>query len=382
MNGQALGRAAVHSAEAAHLLRQGLHNQAEQCLKQAITLDPGNPQWHLELARLQRLHDPYLAKAAYEAAQSLGSPNAIFEASALYAEANSIEYLPPQALWHVDRLDIGAKLLFARDYLGASSVRMTDTFGLYRKHILQRTQGREPESLTKTSLADYERCFMALIDAIKAAGFKDEFAIPVDADGRILNGAHRLSAALALQLDRVPVVRIPYPWKGLEWGMAWFLNQAFMPAEINQLLQLWIHAHPEQTGLLIIEHDGTGVPNELMLELKQQFSMLAWRDLHTAVPQPPCFSGDGSPLPQGPWRYVLLDKNEHALHTFSDRQNEKHAPHLHCRAIVGDVCRTWSSSLLDEAIVSSWHPKCAHNPDNTSAIAAWTRYSLPSVSAC
>ena len=77
MSGQAQESAAVHSGEAAHLLRQGLHNQAEQCLKQAITLDPSNPQWHLELARLQRLHDPYLAKAAYEAAQSLGSPNAI-----------------------------------------------------------------------------------------------------------------------------------------------------------------------------------------------------------------------------------------------------------------------------------------------------------------
>lgn len=382
MSGQAQESAAVHSGEAAHLLRQGLHNQAEQCLKQAITLDPGNPQWHLELARLQRLHDPYLAKAAYEAAQSLGSPNAIFEASALYAEANSIEYLPPQALWHVDRLDIGAKLLFARDYLGSSSVRMTDTFGLYRKHILQRTQGREPESLTKTSLADYERCFMALIESIKAEDFKDEFAIPVDSEGKILNGAHRLSAALALQLDRVPVIRMPHPWKGLEWDMAWFLNQTFTPAEINQLLLLWIQAHPDQAGLLIIEYDGTGVPNELMLELKQQFSMLAWRDLHPAIPLSPFFPEDSSPLPQGPWRYILLDANEHTLHAFSARQNEQNAPRLHCQAIFGDVCRAWTSSLLDEAIVSSWHPKCAHNPGNMSAIAAWTRYSLSPVSAC
>ena len=373
MNAQEKNVAASHSAEAMRLVRQGLHRQAEQYLAQAISFDPDNAQWHLELARLQRLHDADLARAAYDDAQSLGSASATLEASALYAPAGEIEYVSPHALWRSDRLDIGAKLLFCRDYLDSPGEN-TEASALYRKHILQRTQGSEPESLLKTSLEDYEHCFTALIESIRTEGFKDAFAIPVDMDGRILNGAHRLSAALALQLEYVPVVRMPAPWKGLEWGMAWFLAHGFAPAEINQLLQLWIKAHPTQTQLLVIEHHGSGVPAELMSELRQQFPMLAWRDLHPTVPLSPFFPEDGLPLPKGPWRYVLIDTDPVVLQAFCALQNERHAHRLDCRVLSGAACAAWTSVLLDETIIASWHPEHGLPPGNASSIESWTRY--------
>lgn len=370
--------ALAYAHHAMQLLRQGLHRQAEACLGEAISLDPANAQWHLELARLQRTYNTALARTAYDAAQSLGSPNAILEASSLYAEASHIEHLPPHALWRPDRLDISVKLLLARHFLGSSPDERADVHALYRKHILQRTKGKEPETLAKSSLEDYETCFMKLIESIKMEGFKDEFAIPVDASGRILGGAHRLSAALALRLESVPVIRMPAPWEGLEWGMAWFLHHGFSPFEINHLLQLWIEAHPDQIGLLIMEHDGSGVPAELMLELKQHFSVLAWRDLHPATSLPYSLQQQGSPLPQGPWRYVLVDANPDALQAFSICQNEQYAYRLNCSAISGAACLTWTSYLLDEAMIASWHASYAHLRGDASSIASWTRYALQS----
>lgn len=352
--------------------KQGQFQKAEQCLQLAILQEPDNAQWQLELARLQRLHNPMLARKAFDTAQSLGSIDAELEAAALYAKAGTIEYLPPAALWHVDRLDIAVKLLFAQHHLSLLDGCKTDAESFYTRHIFHRTKGNEPGSLSKSSVEDYESSFKALIESIKSDGFKDEFAIPVNCQGKILNGAHRLAAALALQLEQVPVVRMPPPRKNWEWGMAWFLNQDFNPVEINQLIQLWANAHPDQIGLLIVEHAGSAIPPTLMIELAQRFPLLAWRDLHPAV-APSLLPSDISPLPTGSWRYVLVSGDVQELQNFSIRQNQQYA-YLDCKVISGASSAAWISSLLDENILASWHPQRVPPADNASSIAMWTCY--------
>lgn len=366
--------ASEHAETAMRLVKQGRQQQAEQFLMQAVSLEPANAQWHLELARLQRLHDRSLARRTYGIAQSLGSINAEFEVRALLEEPGAIEYLCPEEIWQADRLDISVKLLFARSFLKPSNMQAGIAGGLYRRHILQRTKGQEPESLGKTSEEDYEYAFERLIESMRSSGFHDEFAIPIDCNGRILNGAHRLAAALALQLDRVPVVRMPPSWHALDWGMSWFLRHDFHPEEINLLLRLWIEAHPDRIGLLVVEHWGSGVPEDFMFALHQEFRLLAWRDLHPTVALTSLLQDDAAP-PRGPWRYVLVDKRkEHVFRAFSAQQNEKHAHRLQCRALSGDKSRSWIASLLDETVVASWHPESPTPASYTSSIASWMRY--------
>lgn len=359
--------------KAVQRLKQGQLHEAEQLLKQALTLQPDNAQWLLELARLQRRYDPDQALGAFEAARQLGSVDAELEAAALYAKPGVIEYLSPAVIWQSDRLDIGAKLLFARNYLSQKQDTTTEAMAFYDRHILLRTGGKEPGSLRKTSLEDYQQSFITLIESIRLNGFKEEFAIPVDNDERILNGAHRLAAALALRLEKIPVVRMPPAWKGWEWGMAWFLNQGFTPAEINLLLQLWVEAHGNQVGLLIIEHSGNGVPPVVMSELAQQFSLLAWRELNP-ISSPLSLPENFLCLPKGPWRYVLVNTKGQDLQTFAIRQNKKHTGSLHCSAISGASCQALLDCLLNESIVASWHPDCVRPTDNSSSMAMWTRY--------
>ncbi|WP_188381896.1 FkbM family methyltransferase [Oxalicibacterium faecigallinarum] len=355
------------------LLKQGKEKEAEAYLHQAVRLQPSNAQWHLELARLQRLHDRERAKKTYGIAQSLGSINAEFEVRALSEAPGAIEYLDPNEIWQTDRLDVAVKLLFARSLLNPAATKADIAHALYRRHILHRTNGVEPESSSKTSQEDYELCFQGLLASIQKNGFPDKFAIPIDCNNRILNGAHRLAAALALQLDRVPVVRMPPTWHALDWGMAWFLRHDFSPEEINLLLGLWADAHPDQIGLFVIEHWGSGVPEDCMHELHREFPLLAWRDLHPTVALT-SLSHQETP-PRGPWRYVLVNKREEAtFRTFATSQNEKYAHRLHCRALSGDASLTWITQLLDEPTVASWHPESPSRASNASSIASWMRY--------
>ncbi|TBU93900.1 FkbM family methyltransferase [Phytopseudomonas dryadis] len=365
--------AAEYANRAISLMGRQSFAQAERYLSQAIELEPENAQWHLEMARLQRLQSPERARQAYATACALGSPCATFEAAALYAVPGAVEYVSPLSLWQADRLDIAVKLLYVRAYLNPTGDQADAARALYRRHILQRTNGREPESLGKTCLEDYERSFIALIESIRAEGLQEACAIPVDGEGRILNGAHRLAIALALGLKSVPVVRLPPPWKGLEWGMGWFLHYGFKPAEINRLLQCWIEAHPDRAGLLIIEHFGSGVAVELMAELAQRFRVLAWRDLCPDVkPSSPLC---GSPaLPRGPWRYVWVDATERALQALSTHLNEQYAGRLRCLALFGPSARAWMQDLLDEDTVAAWHSTSAVPASDASSIALWTGY--------
>jgi FkbM family methyltransferase len=371
-NGQdtPLVEAAEYIQIAMQLLRQGLRDKAEQHIAKAAILEPDNAQWPLELARLQRCYDKELARKSYETASQLGSANAQLEAIAMYIEDGSHEYLRPEEIWQADRLDVSIKLLLAKHILNTSDIEAEQINDIYNRHILQRTQGKEPESLGKTCLGDYHEQFRQLINSIRSEGFSDEFAIPIDANGRILNGAHRLAAALALQLDQVPVVRMPPSWNGLEWGMGWFLQNGFSPEEINLLLQQWIDAHPDQTGLLIVEHFGSGVPDQLMVDFYQQFKLLGWRDMFPSTPLSPALT----PHPRGPWRYILAAGTPSDFKEFSARQMEKHGHRLNCHPVTGDLSNVWTKHLLDEQVLSNWHPE--HKiPSDKSSLKAWTRFS-------
>lgn len=343
---------------------------AERYLRNAIDLEPGNPQWHLELARLQRMNGPDMARQAYATACSLGSPCAAFESAALYAAPGGIEYLPPSSIWTADRLDIAAKVFYVRAYLDpAGPLSDSDRDG-YRRHIFERTAGREPESLGKTTLDDYERCFIALIESIKTEGFQRAGAIPIDDEGNILNGAHRLAVAIGLGHESVPVVRMPKARRGPEWGIRWFLQHGFKPAEVNRLLHAWVESHRNRACLLILQH-GDGVDG-LMAELVQRFKILGWRALcPTAKP------GLVADMPEGAWRYVWVDAGEADVQAFMAQNNVHGKGRLPVRIFSGSAALALAPLLFDEDTISSWHPGASAAEADCSSVALWTRYISP-----
>lgn len=79
----------------------------------------------------------------------------------------------------------------------------------------------------------------ALLGSMVEKGFDPVYAIPVDPDGEILGGAHRLACALALQLDSVPIVRRPQKAWAPPWGEDWFKANGMSAEDFVRLRQDW-----------------------------------------------------------------------------------------------------------------------------------------------
>ncbi|KIQ23896.1 hypothetical protein RT95_19640 [Xanthomonas campestris] len=362
--------AATANAEAAMLLlKQGRTEQARARLRQAVALEPNNPQWQFELARLLRAEQPKQAVALYAAAERLGSSNAPLEAACLL-DPQAVEWVAPAKLWTPDRLDIAVKLRFAQHYMGQVPDDMIDATALYRQHIQQRTAGQEPDALGKTCVADYELAFAMLIEQLREQGFQGHCAIPIDAHGRLLNGAHRLAAALALGLETVAVIHMPAPWTAVDWGMAWLLHHGFSAEHINAVLQSWLQWHTQGARIVLIEHAHSDEAMAVLRALGTHLRIAAWRDVPAAV-----LAGlHDLQLKAAVLRYVLLEGDDQTLQTVLHAHGAQASIPLRCHALSAQASQQAAHLLLDETRLAAAHGETPRPTAATIAIGQWTRY--------
>jgi hypothetical protein len=114
---------------------------------------------------------------------------------------------------------------------------------VYRLHIEKRSGHRMQAGLAtdmwKMVTDDYVHSSQALLDSMVQSGFDDRYPIPLDPEGRLLNGAHRVACALAIGLKEVPIEGKPYLAWAPAWGEAWFKEH--MPGEFLRVSTDWIH---------------------------------------------------------------------------------------------------------------------------------------------
>ncbi|RTZ47584.1 FkbM family methyltransferase [Candidimonas sp. SYP-B2681] len=363
-----------HINAAMALLRAGQNAKAEQRLRQAIRLEPQHAAPYIELGRMLRTSAPTEALRCYLAAEKLGNDMVQLESYCL-SHPDDVRHVSPQALCSASRLDIPVKVLFARNYLGCSSLAETDAVEMYRQHILRRTNGCEPHAFGKASVGDYEQAFVVLIESIKEYGFLRHFAIPVDCNGKILNGAHRLAAALALGLKTVPVITLPAPWEGLEWGLGWFLHSDFEPNEINALLLEWCELRSDDARLLLVEHDTDRIPQDIMAALYGSFEVAGWRALKPEQSYDPNLAITFGSSMRRDFRYVVLAADDAALQQFTEQVAACCDGCVELVAIPAEKTLSWCASLLDETYVSGLHPlRTAALDSKANGVAKWTWY--------
>src|SRR5690606_13981092 len=137
-----------------------------------------------------------------------------------------MQYRDPRQLLSIDHLDVFLQTLYF-DVIGGGRSRDAGLIiALYRKHILCRTGGQEPPDLNnakhhvqKLCVEDYEREALTLYQSMLEHGFRQDRAIAIADDLRLMNGAHRLASALSQGLLSVPVERSV---SGGVWGAEWF----------------------------------------------------------------------------------------------------------------------------------------------------------------
>jgi hypothetical protein len=116
-----------------------------------------------------------------------------------------------------------------------------DSERIYRWHLSARKAanakinlGMDSKSGSDQYVADCRNLLVSMVNK----GFDLAHAIPIDPDGELLGGAHRLACALALGIDVVPVTRQPqYVWAP-SWGRD-FITNGMNEADIHRLEQDW-----------------------------------------------------------------------------------------------------------------------------------------------
>ena len=104
-----------------------------------------------------------------------------------------------------ERLDIGGKLYFLENNYSTDKI-FYDADEIYRDSINRLTLGKfEEEGSFKAVYNDYVTAFKETFRSIKNNGFKEDYAVPV-VSNIITGGAHRLSSATFLGLDKIPTV--------------------------------------------------------------------------------------------------------------------------------------------------------------------------------
>jgi len=97
----------------------------------------------------------------------------------------------------------------------------------------------------KRGHADYTNAAEQLLASMLQHGFQPWSAIPVDPDGELLNGSHRLACALALDMGAVPVRPSDQKVWAPPWGEAWFVAKGLRHPELQRLREDFqaLHEH-------------------------------------------------------------------------------------------------------------------------------------------
>jgi len=118
-----------------------------------------------------------------------------------------------------------------------------DAERVYLWHIKLRSGDRMKADVAtdkwKTSLDHYLAAAKELHASMISGGFDPRFPIPVDQDGEILDGSHRVACALSLGLPRVAVeFRNERVWAPA-WDYVWFLKAGMATKDKIRLLDDW-----------------------------------------------------------------------------------------------------------------------------------------------
>jgi hypothetical protein len=117
-----------------------------------------------------------------------------------------------------------------------------DSERIYRWHLSARKAanakinlGMDSKSGSDQYVADCRNLLVSMVNK----GFDLAHAIPIDPDGELLGGAHRLACALALGIDVVPVTRQPqYAWAPA-WDMNTFCDQGASTEDMVRIGKDW-----------------------------------------------------------------------------------------------------------------------------------------------
>lgn len=140
-------------------------------------------------------------------------------------------------------MDVIVKTRFAKHLIGGGD---PDAESVYRWMMYERCKERIKAGLPtdgwKMEIDDWVNAFDILVKSIYDNGLLSQYAIPIDKNHQLLNGSHRLGAAIAWNISDVYVYKCPKDAWAPPWGLQWFEEHGISPEEHTRLIQEWNEA--------------------------------------------------------------------------------------------------------------------------------------------
>jgi hypothetical protein len=205
---------------------------------------------------------------------------------------SDVHSIDPLRLLSPRRIDLVCKYLYFRE-LAASRERgdvgRSPAEEMYAKHIDRRTGGVEPpdpfgahrDHVHKRSVADYTSQAKTLLASLRSAGFDPAAAITYFSDGTLGNGAHRLSAALALN---TPVFARTGHGEGTAWSFQWFVENGFTTEELQQLLYTYTQLKTADVVVFALYSPARMYWDEFCQTIAQRFYTVGQIDVSVDTP--------------------------------------------------------------------------------------------------
>jgi hypothetical protein len=165
----------------------------------------------------------------------------IDDARAELVAFSQTDKLPSRQLVTERRYDIAVKYRFFRHLIEGNDPKSEE---LYRWHIEARKAANAKINLgmdSKSGADQYVADCRNLLISMANKGFDPAYAIPIDPDGELLGGAHRLACALALGIDAVPVTRHEQKAWAPAWSADWFVENDINLGDIDRIREDWRH---------------------------------------------------------------------------------------------------------------------------------------------
>lgn len=135
---------------------------------------------------------------------------------------------------------MAVKYRFFRHLLGGND---QDAERVYRWHIEERVgpaiRAGQPMDRWKTSIDDYVESAKSLLGSMRDRGFVAQGAIPIDRNGELLGGAHRLACAISLGLPFISVDHRNQDVWAPPWHRGWFIEHGIGSRDLKRLDEDW-----------------------------------------------------------------------------------------------------------------------------------------------
>ena len=114
---------------------------------------------------------------------------------------------------------------------------------VYRWHIYVRSGERMALGMVtdgwKLETGHWIEAALVLSRSMESNGFLPQHAIPIDEDGELLNGSHRLACAIAYNLPQVYTWQVEKKVWAPPWDYKWFADNKCPPEDLKRIMSDW-----------------------------------------------------------------------------------------------------------------------------------------------